>query len=641
MMAGLVSSLRDSRGNMFPLAAIILVVLVTVVGGSVDMSRVYRVQNRLQSACDSGVLAGRRAETTNGYDSASQTQASNYFNVNYDDTVEGTTNSSFTTSTNNNGTLINGVASTRLGMMFMQMFGWNYITLTAKCSSTMGVGNSDITMVLDVTGSMASSLNGTTRIAALKSSMKNFFSTVSASTSGTNARVRYAIVPFSSTVNVGRLLYNLDPSYLRDSMTIQSRTAAFDTLVTYTYGNPTTTTGTPDYTTLADGSQTRLNNTGYGTSSCGNNVPAAGAWTNNGSPSVTSNTTTNGQNQQVVTTTTAQPQSQTNYLCKYSNGLGAYAVYSYSANRTYNTYSIATSNPTGSSTSQTFNHYDYQNVTYDVSQYKRFNAVSVNNGTNGASVPYTWAGCIEERQTVSDPTFTYSSLSGISPSAALDLDIDSAPTSSNATKWAPMWPEVAYYRTNSSGYMTTNATSLYGDTDGVYCVPAAMGMSAVSQSDFNNYADSLTAQGNTYLDIGMLWGARLSSPDGIFSAVTNDTPNNGGKISRHLIFMTDGDMNTAYTTYSSYGIEYHDLRVTDDGSDTQGDARHTSRFRAICDAVKTKGIRIWVIAFTNTLNSDLTYCASTNSAYTASSSTALNAAFQDIAKQVGELRVLQ
>ncbi len=38
----------------------------------------------------------------------------------------------------------------------------------------------------------------------------------------------------------------------------------------------------------------------------------------------------------------------------------------------------------------------------------------------------------------------------------------------------------------------------------------------MTQTSFNAYADSLVATGSTYHDIGMIWGARISSPDGIF-----------------------------------------------------------------------------------------------------------------------------
>ena len=162
----------------------------------------------------------------------------------------------------------------------------------------------------------------------------------------------------------------------------------------------------------------------------------------------------------------------------------------------------------------------------------------------------------------------------------------------------------------------------------------------MTKTSFDAYADALSPEGSTYHDIGMLWGLRLNSPEGPWQSLVNDPPSNGGKVSRHIIFMTDGEMAPSYTIQSIYGIEWHDRRITIDGSANQA-ARHTARFRALCDAAKAKGFRVWVIAFASSMTTDLSYCASSNSAYTASSSAQLNTAFQEIAKNVGELRIYQ
>jgi hypothetical protein len=57
--------------------------------------------------------------------------------------------------------------------------------------------------------------------------------------------------------------------------------------------------------------------------------------------------------------------------------------------------------------------------------------------------------------------------------------------------------------------------------------------------------------------------------------------------------------------------------------------------------VKAKGIRLWVIAFGTSLTTNLRTCASTSSSFTASNASQLDAAFQEIANQVGELRLTQ
>ena len=169
---------------------------------------------------------------------------------------------------------------------------------------------------------------------------------------------------------------------------------------------------------------------------------------------------------------------------------------------------------------------------------------------------------------------------------------------------------------------------------------AAQLLAEMDEDAFYAYADDLETGGNTYHDIGLLWGARFSSPDGPCASNVGVDPANGGSVSRHLIFMTDGELNTTTTTYSSYGIERHDRRVTSDGSTNQ-DANHRSRFLAICEAIKGKGIRLWVIAFGTGLSTDLETCASAGSSFAASSAAELNSAFQSIATEVGELRVVQ
>lgn len=631
--------LQDESGNVLPIAAAGIIVMAAIVGGAVDLSRGYKVQNRLQNACDAAVLAGRKAVTTNGYDTAAKAQAQTYFNINFDGRQQGTTNTIFLSAGDTAGNSIGGQASTQMPMLMMQIFGMGDMTLRASCASTMGVGNSDITMVLDVTGSMGSALGTGTRLSALQTAMKNFYTTVDTAVQGSNARVRYSFVPFSTTVNVGRLLYDLDPDYITDRWTIQSRAPITRTVVSQIFdgwGTAVVTSAPSDYTSQADSSTTQYNSTNYSSlNSCNSALPANVAWANNGTATTSTTTTTNGSGQQVVTTITRQPQRMTTYICQ-KNG-SKYRRYYYYSNRTFNTYSYATSDPIYRTvTSIVFDHWEYKPVQYDTSVLKTFQPVTTLTGSNGTSASSTWDGCIEERQTSAASSISYSAVSGMNPSAALDLDIDSAPTSDDATKWAPLWRQVAYNRNTtavvSSTTNSSNATS--------YCVPAAKGLQTMTQTQFNSYANSLTAQGNTYLDIGLLWGARLSSPDGIFQDVVNVEPTNGGNVTRHLIFMTDGFLEPANTTYQSYGIEFLDRRVTSDGSVSQETSRHSLRFRAICDAVKAKGIRIWAIGFTSGLTGDLSYCASPNSSFTANNATELNTAFQTIAKQVGELRVL-
>ena len=304
------------------MAAIGAVVMIGLVGGAVDVSRAYQVKNRLQYACDAGVLAGRRAVTTNGFDNTAKTTANSYFNTNYDRTQQGATTVSFTPSSPDNGNTVVGTAQTSIPAVMMNVFGFSSLPLSATCTASMSVGNSDVVMVLDTTGSMSWNLPGGsgTRIAALEAAMKNFYDTVATATAGSNARVRYGFVPYSSAVNVGALL---DSSYIRDSYTIDSREPVYKTVEVEEFdhwADPVQSTSS-GYSPVSYDSWSDESGTSYKKKNqCTNALPDDEMWTNYGSTSTETSTTVNSQGQKVVTETTSQPQKSTQYTCSKSHG---------------------------------------------------------------------------------------------------------------------------------------------------------------------------------------------------------------------------------------------------------------------------------------------------------------------------------
>ena len=637
----------NSTGSILPLAAIALPVILAMVGSGLDMSRVYKARNRLQTACDAGTLAGRRAVTNDGYGDDQKAVASSYFNTNFVEGDVGATGTTFTTSSTDEGNFVSGTARTSVKMAVMGVVGFDAFDISVSCQATLGVGNSDVTMVLDTTGSMGSTLSGTsqTRIQALRAAMKNFYDTLALEATGSNARIRYSFVPYSSSVNVGRLIHDRNPDFLADQWPIQSREPVFRTIneqVFAGWSNPVYTSS-ENYSAEVSGPTSQYSADNYSSqSSCNAARPADTAWANNGGSSESSSTTSNAT-QQVVTTTTTQPQISTRYTCQRLSGNGRpWRIFAYFVTRNYLTYQYATSDAIlETRTRQEFSNWAYKQVTFNTADYKKFLPATVNNGTNGAPVSYTWNGCIEERDTVATGSVSYSSLLGMSPSDAEDLNIDKLPQAGDpATKWGPMWPELAYYRLNSSNGLTNLSETTRGGKAGSYCPQRAQLLQEMEQSSFYSYADSLIAAGSTYHDLGMIWGLRLNSPEGPWQELVNAAPSNGAKVARHIIFMTDGMMEPNYAIQSTYGVEWHDRRITDDGYSNQA-ARHTARFRALCDVAKAKGFRVWVIAFASTLTSDLSYCSSSNSSFLATNATQLNTAFQDIAKSVGELRVYQ
>jgi hypothetical protein len=251
---------------------------------------------------------------------------------------------------------------------------------------------------------------------------------------------------------------------------------------------------------------------------------------------------------------------------------------------------------------------------------------------------YTWNGCIEERATAQQL-----SMSPV-PSGATDLDLTSAP-SSEATKWKPYLDVLEYYRgAYGSNLTSVDTTSLYSAFT-PYCPAPMKQFTTVDTNDpltvpswLTTYLNSLTAAGATYHDLGMIWGGRLGNPNGIFA--TNVNAGNLPSISRHIIFMTDGEMAPSGANYSAYGTEIYDNRVAPSGtSDTTLINYHNNRFLAVCQRVKDMGYTIWVIGFGQALTTQMQSCATANRAYYASDTTALKNTFKFIAGQVADLRI--
>ncbi|WP_379550509.1 pilus assembly protein TadG-related protein [Qipengyuania sp. DGS5-3] len=654
---GFLTELRKSKeANVFPLTAAAVFVLAGLVGGGVDMSRAYMVQNRLQNACDSAVLAGRREVDTNGFDTAAQQATNNYFNVNFQN-ESGTSGTTFTPTTPNNGQTVNGAASTNLNTTIMNLFGFEELPLSVTCTATMSVGNSDVIMVLDTTGSMDWDIAGNTttndadrRITALRGAMQSFYTTLDNATAGTAARIRYGFVPYSQTVNVGHLL---QPTWLADEVTIQSREPDFnETEVTTgevaSYLPPVTTTDTTSEN-FESGDWYIVSGSYRNKNQCRAQQPADTSWQNNGGVTNSSDTFIDAGQNRITLETRVRPQRRTDFTCE-RRGRQDWNVVGRTQTRDRVETTTTTEAPVFVTTTiQTFDHWDYrEREDIDVSAYKTGSAITFQNADEDASLgiengdpeSYTWAGCIEERSSVVTDTISYNTLIGLQPSGLNDVAIDLVPTTEE-TRWKPLLEEMSYFRVTSDGRFITRADETErGQKSFATCPAQSQLLSTMTQAQFDNVVNSLDPRGGTYHSIGMIWGTRLASPQGLFASNVNQTPPNGGNVARHIIFMTDGVMDTSIVSHSAWGVELYDQRITDDGINDRNE-RHFERFQAACQIARSKGIRVWVVAFATTLTTELEQCASTDSSFTAATSAQLETAFQEIARNVGELRVTQ
>lgn len=639
--AGLLTRLRtDRRGNTLAMAAAALIPLAGMVGGGIDMSRMYIAKTRMQHACDAGALAGRKAMGGGTFAANSnypRTSAERFFDANFKTGSYGS--QPVTRSFSENAGTVTGTATLTLPMTLMRVLGKTTETLTVVCDARMQLPNTDVMFVLDVTGSMncvagdtACGNNGNvpatgSKIDGLKFAVKCFYETVANLNTGavcpagnpsggaSAAQVRFGFMPYSTNVNVGRLL---PTAYFANSWKYQSREAEWNAGASSTTWNQT---GQTRQTTSGSASSTQAQ--------C--NDETAAYYYNSHTETVSSD-----GNTRTVKDQTADADRWSGGTC-----YGTITVVT-------TTYAKATQ------TGQTFRRWHYGQITTNIAGLKNGTTwrtgFALPLGPSGGSRTIPWDGCIEERQTVRQ-----SSYSPI-PSGAKDLDIDSAPTSDSTTQWAPALPQLIYTRARkTSDYNSISTADQYTSDEyyqvSGYCPSEARKLTAWSTAnDFSSYVDGLGAIGNTYHDIGMLWGARFMSPTGIFSS-ENATTSDGEDIQRHLIFMTDGDATSSPCDYNAYGIPFYDQRTTTDvGAGTACGAQRTAladqinaRLAALCTAVKNKNITLWVISFGGGVNTAtetrLETCASAGKYYKADSNSSLQIAFASIAAQISQLRL--
>ncbi len=428
--------LASKRGNVLPILAASILPMAAMIGGAVDMSRAYMVKSRLQHACDAGVLAGRRAMAAASYTDAAKAQARDFFDVNYQPGYNDTTDVTFSTTNVSGTSQVTGTASAVMPTTIMGMFGKETIDIDVKCQAELNLTNTDTTFVLDVTGSMLDTIpdgsgGSIVKITALRNSVMSFYDTLANASSGSNARIRYSFVPYSTNVNVGELLYDANQQWLiggttGDTWAYQSRRPIWNISTTtnsvdcQVYGGNQSFACPNRPHSAVSGGGTNISRTNCG--NYGNNV----GWLFGFSPNPTNNPSTQ---------TSGNVTTRITYTA-YSWG-GAAPSWSGTNNRQcVRQRNIETTTVTQSATWQagaTFSHWEYGQYSFPVRAFvqsiKSANpAVTTPSEINGSTS--RWNGCIEERDTLAAANFVSTS-SGITADGSLnahDLNIDARPT---------------------------------------------------------------------------------------------------------------------------------------------------------------------------------------------------------------------
>lgn len=617
--AFLASLSRDRSGNTLALIAAAIAPILAMVGGGVDMGRSYLAQARLQQACDAGVLAARKrlgseAVVTGDIPPDTGAIGRRFFNVNFRNGAYGSTGRDFAM-TLEDDYAISGTAKATMPTTIMRIFGFNEIPIVVNCEAQINFSNTDVMMVLDVTGSMAQINPGdsASRIDVLKSTVKGFYSQLNSSAMA-GTRIRYGFVPYSTNVNVGGLLAD---DWVVKKWDYQSRKLITDitTIISFTrYTSSTYVSGstvTDQHSTYAASfDETK----GYYCPTMPANTVTA--------------TYTSSSKSEVLITPIPGVRTTTTYV-RTRNG-DSYAVTlkdtTCVVNKTAMTDYVDTYDKIDEPALGGDSKWQYKQMSFDTSNWR----------TEGN-------GCIEERD-----TYDIADYNNVDLAKALDLDIDTVPTAKKpATQWRPMYPSLVYARaiewsgagSFSPDHVTTEKEFVQPYSLGTaVCPAAAMKLSTLTNAQIDSYLGTLKPNGSTYHDIGMIWGGRLVSPTGLFAAENADV-STSSPTSRHLIFLTDGETAPYDLSYSSYGMEPLDQRRWKPGSPYTLTQTVEKRFTVACNEVKKRNVTVWVIGFGTTLADFLKDCAGKDHFFEASDAAELNATFAAIAKNMSRLRI--
>jgi Flp pilus assembly protein TadG len=251
-------------------------------------------------------------------------------------------------------------------------------------------------------------------------------------------------------------------------------------------------------------------------------------------------------------------------------------------------------------------------------------------------------GCIEERPSVGE-SFSFTGPFKIDDTITRD-DVDTR--AGNAGNQ----PELQFGRYDPPAHTNTGSTTSGGvkfyaiakNWVQTGCPSEASKLQEYTGEDaFQTAINNATARvtGGTYHDIGMLWGLRFISRTGFFSD-DNPTQRDGIPVNQHIVFMTDGKLDTGDLLYSAYGIQRYEKRTQGCSSGSSGcNAVHIARFKAACDLAKSMGITVWVIALDVTDTSDIKDCATSADHFYTSDGSDLKQVFEKIGQGIGNLRL--
>ncbi len=190
---------RNNSGHVAVIFGLCLIPIMTAVGISIDYSSAISAKSKIQAGLDAAALAAGRTLQTSGKESEASAAAVKIFDATVDNTINAVLNvDGIDASTGN----IDLTGTADVPTAFLSLVGIDSITVAASTQAKLAIGGEgekpiEVSMMLDVTGSMSGS-----KISDMKLAAKDLVQIVLQSNEIVPDKTRVALVPFSESVNI-------------------------------------------------------------------------------------------------------------------------------------------------------------------------------------------------------------------------------------------------------------------------------------------------------------------------------------------------------------------------------------------------------------------------------------------------------
>jgi Flp pilus assembly protein TadG len=672
-------------GSVAIIFGLAVIPIVIAAGMAVDIGRAYFVKVRLGAALDAAALAV--GSETNRTQTQLTSDLQNYFTANYPSTAIGTsvTVSPVPATADLTASVVNFQAQATVPMTFMQLVGFNSITVTvtAQTKKTSGL---EVALVLDNTGSMLcgpndgapyysdSSCRGSvvstdttcansgnqSRICTLINAATQFVNTLTSAISSSQ-QLYITVVPYVTTVNVGSSFCTSATNCTHIATDCASNFSDYKGNA-IGVSNPITITGN----TSSVSNQNIITNISPNTTglTVGTSISVSGIL-----PSGTTITSVDSPTQLHVSNNALSTRTgatiTVNITGTVSSGSQIITNINPSATIFLPAGTLIMAGSTGFSANSSVQSAD------SATQIHTCNSASSSSSnvtlTRGAAITYdttntnttqNWMGCVIE-PTSSDEN----SVSGVINSSTTDPDYTEPSSwpnwypfwwaSDSGNNWAANGIQAQSTATETQGSVVSDWLQQYGPNQGcpVPMLPLTDVTTTTGKTQVLNTISSMWPRdaGGTQVHIGMIWGWRALSPNGPF------TPNNSHPLSyntaattgwkKAIVLMTDGTEEWPSTDNLTGLGQIADGKIGTTNTSTAVSNLNT-RLANVCSNLAANGnYVIYTIGLgtDGASNTQLQNCATTSNGgfFEAATPSNLQQVFNDIARSLIALRLTQ